>query len=337
MRKLILYILLLCFSTASAQVDYFTIPKGDGTLIGMVEHVAPLNPAGKKAGVILWLHGIDGNSRAPVNANDTTRIDNVTNKGPLRNVRGGSPLPRYQKPGTTGAENTHGWSIVGPQNRPTCSPCTPNIPNDFWKCDIVAAAIDYIRDNPQKWDTSLIVLWGYSLGGRGIKSCLTNSGVLPYVKYVVDIAGGTFVVGSTTTTPIANANIPMDVFLTVNDELVTNFSNTDQMINGIKAADPGVIPNYIRLQDITQSTTNPSGEFMAHPEHDFMEFLIARDTTNGDTETMTNGSTWTKNNDTNIYIRGLRFFGPRKQSLPYLFIFSLIPLRRRKKEQTLKG
>lgn len=324
MRKLIIYILLLCFSTASAQVDYFTLLRESGTRMGVVEHLAPANPNGKKDPVLVWLHGVDGNRSAPISPTDTTRIAVVTNKGPLRLVRDGTPLPLFQKPGTTGADGRYRWNIVAPQN--------PFSGNNVWACDVVASTFDYVRAHPEKWDTSLIILVGYSLGGRGIKTCITNSKVLPYVKYAVDIAGGTYLVGASTTAAIANAGIPYDAYITVSDELVTNYSQTDNMINSIKSQTPKVVPNYVRFVDITQSTTFPTGGTMANPEHDFIEFLIARDTTNGDTETTTNGDTWTKTNDNNIFIRGLRFFGPRRQDI----LLPAIPLmfRRRKKKKT---
>jgi dienelactone hydrolase len=293
MRKLILSLLLFCSLFANSQVDYFTLQKDNGTYIGVAEYLAPANPNGKLDPVFIWLHGIDANRSAPSVPSDLLRVAVVTNKGPLRMVRDGIDLPLFQKPGTTLSGDRYRWNIVAPQNR-----------TGEWDCEIVQKTMAYIRANPSKWDTSLIILVGYSLGGGGVRTCLKSTGVIEYVKYAVDIAGG-YPSRSPNFAALASSGIPYDLFFTVNDELV-NESIPDAFINSWKAAGPIVIPNYIRFSDVTTTyaTTNP--------EHDYIEVLIARDTTNGDTQLTTNGDTWTKTE--NIYQRGLRFFGPRRQA-----------------------
>lgn len=326
MRKLLIYILLFCSLKTFAQVDYFTLIRTTGTRAGFVEYRTPANPNGKLNPVMLWLHGVDGNRSAPVTPADTTRIAVVTDKGPLRLVRGGTPLPLFQKPGTVGAEDRYSWNVVAPQN--------PFSGSNLWAEDVIDLAMDYIRANPEKWDTSLIVIVGYSLGGRAVKTAVQRAKILPYVKYVVDISGGTTAGTSTSLQTYADSGIPWDFFISKDDELVDE-NQTDIFVNGIKSRNPKVVPNHVKFVDITQSTTFPVGGTMHNPEHDFIEWLIARDTTNGDTETTTNGDTWTKSE--NIYQRGLRFFGPRRMRLiPFLIVF--VPRRRRsQKTKTCTG
>lgn len=308
MKNLILFFLLLVCGASNAQIDYFTLTRNNGTLMGMAVHETPNNPNGKLDPVILWLHGVDGNRSAPANANDTTRIGVVANKGPLRMVRdagSSGTFPLFQKPGTTGSNYKFRWNVVAPQN--------PFSGQDTWACDVVEKAMQYIRDNPSKWDTSCIILVGYSLGGHGIKKCGGASAILNYVKYIVDIAGGTYDVGTTLPVTFANSGVKMDFFITVDDELVTNESNTDSLVRRMKRANAKVMPSYFKLKDITQSTTFPTGGTMANPEHDFMEFLVARDTTvaNENSENCVNGDVWTYSE--NIYERGLRYMGIRRK------------------------
>jgi hypothetical protein len=289
MRKLILPLLLLCSLFANSQIDYFTIEKDNGSLFGCAEHLAPANPFGHKEGWIIWLHGIDANRTAPFSINDTTRISAVTTKGPLYFV-GSAPLPLFQKPGGS-ATDLYRWNVIAPQNS-----------TGQWDGERVIKTIAHIRSEHADTDTSLIVLVGYSLGGGGVQSCLNLSGVRQYVKYAVVIAPG---YNSTPNYPLITAEaINIDVFATIADELVPE-SVPDGWVNGLKANNPIAIPNYYRFVDVT--TTHPT----TNPEHDYIEVLIARDTTNGDTELMTNGSTWTKTE--NIYQRGLRFKGPRRK------------------------
>jgi hypothetical protein len=301
MRILILFISLLASVCASAQVDYFaTELKNDGTRIGMVEHLTtPTDP------VIIWVHGQDANAVQPISIHDTTRISLVTNKGPLRLVRDGTPLPRYQKPGTTGTANQFGWNIVGAQNR-----------SGLWNLEILEKTFDYVMAHPEKWDTSLVMVVAYSLGGGAMQSNLKSSKIGTRAKYVVIIGPG---YNNTPTYPTINAQaINIDVFATIDDELV-NESIPDGWVNGVKAASPITIPNYYRFVTVPSTATT-------NPKHDGIEVFIARDTTTGDTQAMTNGSTWTKTE--NIYQRGLRFFGPRRKpaNFFYWFLFALIPL-----------
>jgi dienelactone hydrolase len=302
--RLLLIILLFSWRGAHSQVDYFTLTKSSGMLIGMVEHRAPANPSGKLDPVLVWLHGIDANKAQPISVHDTTRISFVTNKGPLRMVRDGTPMPLFQKPGTVSSDERYRWNIVAPQNR-----------TGQWDCECVAKTFDYIRANPTVWDTSLIILVGYSLGGGGARVCATNSSVYPYVKYVVDIAGGynTSVNYSTW----ASSAINLDVFATLDDELVTE-SVPDAFVNSIKQLTPKVVPNYYRFTTVPSTATT-------NPKHDGIEVFIARDTTTGDTQAMTNGSTWTRTET--IYHRGLRFKGPRRLGFYYLLILLFIPLK----------
>ena len=314
MKYLLVCLILLLSLQGFSQIDYFTLTRESGTLMGMVEHRAPANPNGKKDPVILWLHGVDGNRSAPTSTVDTTRIDEVTNKGPLRLVRGpnasnhytsgGSPLPLFQKPGTVGASERYRWNIVAPQN--------PFSGTNQWACDVVGSAMDYIRANPSKWDTSCIILVGYSLGGHGIKKCGTNSDVLPYVKYIVDIAGGSdnTVIGGTSMTraeAFAASGVQMDFYITIDDEHVTStyYRYTDSLVNRIKRSNPKVVPTYIKMKDVTQ--THPT----SFPEHDYMEVMVARDTIAGNQiEDCTNGDVWT--DFETIFHRGLRFKGIRR-------------------------
>jgi hypothetical protein len=330
MRKLILYILLLSFSNASAQslVDYFTLVRTTGTLMGVAEYRTPPNPNGKKDPLMIWLHGVDANRSAPANANDTLRIAAVANKGPLALVKGGTHLPRFQKPGTVGIEHRYGWNVLAPQN--------PTSGTGEWVPDVMDKILEYARAHPEKWDTSLMVAVGYSLGGRGWKRYLNRPAILPYIKCYFDIAGGVTTGTTAQFQDLANSGIPMFFYATIDDNLVPA-ANIDAFVNGIKAQNPVVVPNYVRLRDITQSTTNPWGEFMANPEHDFIEFLIARDTTTGDTENTSNGDVWTKTTENMIYTRGLKFFGSRRKrsSIYWLFLFLLTPLRPRKSHQNL--
>lgn len=311
MRRLILYILLLAFSTASSQVDYFaTQTKANGTRIGMVEHVAPDNPDGTRPGVMVWLHGIEANKSAPISINDTTRIAIVTGKGPLKLVLS-NPLPLFKIPGTNKYAR---WSIVAPQNR-----------TGEWDCECVTKTFEYIRANTAKFDTSLIIIVGYSLGGGGVQTCLDVSGVYQYVKYAVAIAPG--YTDNANFIFLKDEAIPIDVFSTIGDALAppTGTERADFFVNSLKAQNPIIVPTHIRMNDIS-ADNSPT-------DHNLIVQIIAEDTTAGDSYSTTNGGTWTR--DETIFHRGLRFKGPRRKhmdfGIPVMFILLINPTRNKSK------
>ena len=88
MRIAILIISLLVSLASHAQVDYFTLTKSSGMLIGMVEHRAPANPNGKLNPTLVWLHGIDANRFQAVGKGSTNPVaDNSTEAGRQLNRR----------------------------------------------------------------------------------------------------------------------------------------------------------------------------------------------------------------------------------------------------------
>jgi hypothetical protein len=286
MRKILLFILLLASLGSSAQLDYFTITKSGGSLMGCAEHLAPANTYGHKEPWIVYLHGIDHNRSAPANANDTTRIMVIAQKG-IPKLVASAPLPYYQKPGGS-SRDIHRWNVIAPQNT-----------TGQWFSEHIELAIAHIRTAHPDTDTSLIIIVGYSLGGGGVQSNLWRSGIGNYIKYAAIVAPG---YNSSPTYGTLNPKaINIDVFATVGDQSGANVSIADGWVNGVKANGAITIPNYFRFTDM--STTIP--------DHDYILQKIVEDTTAGDSYLMTNGSTWTR--PETILQRGLRFKGPRRQ------------------------
>lgn len=310
MRKLTLSILLFCSLLANAQIDYFTMVGSDGNLIGAGVHVAPNNPYGHKNPWIIYLHGIDHRRSHPANANDTTRIAVIANKGTPKLVKT-APMPMFHKPGGDD-EAWYYWNVAFYQ---------ADSDDNQWKADGLIKLIAYIRANyGSTTDTSLIVLVGYSLGGGGVFSMTRITGVKEYVKLVIPVAGG---YNNTPDYPtISSWAINALVFATAGDQLAP-ISISDNWVNGIKAQNPQVVPNYIRLKDVS-ADNSPT-------DHDWMVQNIIEDTTSGDEYEMTNGDTWTK--EETIYEYSLRFFGPRRRHSVIWFLPLLIPIRRKEENK----
>lgn len=311
MKRLLLYILLLVSVAGRGQVDYFTMTMPDGSLVGMVEHIAPANPNGSLNPWIVWVAGQEGNGSNPANANDTTRIDNVVLKGTTKLVING-PLPYFQIPGTVGASGLRRFNVIAAQN-----------PTGLWDCNRIAKCFERIRTTyASTTDTSLIAMFGYSLGGGGIQSCLRMSNILPYVDYVAIIAPGYTQTADFAT--LASSRVQADMFAVDGDQLAppTGSGRADFWVSGLKAANPKVIPSYIRLSDLS-ADNSPT-------DHNLIVQIIVEDTIPGESYALTNGDTWTR--EETIYHRALRFGGARRKTASFpvaVLIPGLFKRRRR--------
>lgn len=310
MKKFLIPIFLFSSLATSAQMRAFTEVRANGQRMGGLEHLAPTNAYGYKDPWIIWLSGTETRKVPPISTGDTTRLSIIMGKG-LPKLVANAPLPYQHVPGGA-ATDLRRWNVMAPQ----CSSSDGQYP-----ADLVTICLNRIATYASTTDTSLIVLMGYSLGGGGVFSLLRYSAIKAKIKYAVAISGG--YINTPDYVGLAASGINIDVFATEGDQLAS-VTLSDNWVNGIKAQNPMVVPNYIRLPDISP-TNSPT-------DHNKMCQIIAEDTTAGDSYLMTNGSTWTR--PETPYTRALRFFGPTRKHSVFPFLILPLFIQRKRKYTT---
>jgi predicted peptidase len=294
MRKLITILFLVSALLSQGQYTKHNLVAGTwsnwggvtvtGIRMAFLLHMPAANPNGRLPALIIFLHGIDHRGPLPTGPTNYGTIDVVAAKGiPLQIAT--TDLPLMTIPGGTSPQDDISFAVAAMQCYTGFSTWPPAYQAELlaWLKTNYAGQIDFTR----------VYVVGYSLGGGGALGVLGTPSMLPQVAWVgVEAPGYT---GATNYQQIADANIGVTVYATVNDPLA-NISIADNWVRTLNTYNPLSPVQYLRFNDLPNTLGGAT-------QHDRI-WPVVNNLTPGTSYGLTNGDTWVQ---TTMLKRALSF------------------------------